>query len=150
LEGWFQEIPELAAAASHTVASLACGELCYGALKVLSETHLRQAGQLVLWFRRQLATARPLTGDSQAELLLVLAAARHALNVPAADVRKSRLALFCSLVARGGWLVVRSHVPWARRTLDELLAKFPECLIHPTGQGPAAAELQTAANDGAQ
>ena len=130
-------MPELREAADRSVAPLEAGKLAYGAFKPLRLGHLDRPRALVRWHRCQLGLDRPVvTGATEADVLLVLAAAIHAMTMPPADVKKNRVAVFVRIVSRGKWWDCLDRVPEARRRLDELLQRFgPELL---SGPWPAA------------
>jgi hypothetical protein len=138
-QGWVDQIPELQEARSRRIAPLPPADTQYGVFKGLKGDADLAAGKQVLWFRRQLASPFPVTGNSEAELLLTLAAARAALAVPREELTKGRLAIFASTVGRGLYLKVLGHVRAARDSLDGLLELWPECLQHPDGAGPKIA-----------
>ena len=142
--GWLQEVPELREAATRSVAALPPGDLAYGAFAPVAQTDLSD-GSLVPWFRRQLGLSRPVIGATEAELLLVLAAGLAAAAVPAADVQRSRVAIFAATVKRGIWEQVLRRVPAARKLLDAICARWPEALSSPDGMGQ---ELAAAASTG--
>ncbi len=139
----FLEIPVLAATVNRPVRPLpAGGNFPCGIFPSLTERHLRSEPTLVQWFRLQLSTARPVCRANQAELLLVLAAARHALAIPADHVRKNRVAAFVGIVSHNRWQRVLTQLPAAVKRLDELLGRFGRDLLEgdtwPPGQGPGA------------
>lgn len=119
-------VPELVAAWPREVAPLPAGDLLHGVFRPLAEASLKRPFGLVEWFRRQLSALAPVTGDSEAELLLVLAAAVYALRLK--TVRLNRAAAFVACVSRGEWRRVVPYIPDARRQLDELLARQPDLL----------------------
>lgn len=98
-------------------------------------------GSLVVWFRRQLGVRFPLTCDTEADLLLVLAAGLEAAAMPAAQVRKTRRRVFCAMISRRAWRSCSFRVTKARELLDRVLATHPEALIHPEGLGPRADQV---------
>lgn len=71
---------------------------------------------MIAWFRRQLAAPEPVTGPTEAELLLVLAAARYATKLPDNQVR-NRVGLFVRCVSRRYW---RRLLPQLQGACDEL------------------------------
>lgn len=71
---------------------------------------------MIAWFRRQLAAPEPVTGPTEAELLLVLAAARYATRLPESQVR-NRVGLFVRCVSRRYW---RRLLPQLQGACDEL------------------------------
>ncbi len=136
-QDWMQDVPELREARGRRITPLPPGNLVYGAPAQVHEQHLAD-GSLVNWFRRQLSLASPFVGNSEAELLLVLAAGLASAAVPKAEVLKSRAAIFNATVSRRLWNKVLPHVRAARNLLDVVLQVRPECLVDPTGMGPAA------------
>jgi hypothetical protein len=137
-EAWLDEVPELREARMRRIAPLPPADLRYGAFRVIRRYDALTNGSLVIWFRRQLGVVRPITGDSEADLLLVLAAGLAAAAVPQAEVQKNRLAIFGSTVGRGLWGKILHHVPAARKLLDQVLLMYPECLTHADELGPRA------------
>jgi hypothetical protein len=124
----FADIPELAAAAGQRIAPLPVNSLKYGVWENFDGKKLRTPLALVEWFRRQLSLPKPVCGESEANLLLVLASAAYALAMKQADVKKNRVAVFCSTVSRGKWQRVLFYVPASRKQLDELLQTNPDLL----------------------
>ena len=109
------------------------GRLAYGVFKPLLETDLKSAEQMVQWFRRQLGAPRPVTDANQGALLLVLAAAEYVMELPAREVRKTRVALFCSIVRHQNWRRALPNLPVARRTLDHLIEARPDLFLRKVG-----------------
>jgi hypothetical protein len=136
-ERWFGEVPELREAAGRRIVPLPPAGLVYGAFKPLKETNLAD-GSLVAWYRRQIGLSRPLTGDTEADLLLVLAAGIAASKIPDREVLKSRVGIFSATVSRGAWSKVLFCVPAARELLDHVASLRPDCLTDPAGMGRAA------------
>lgn len=131
-------IPELAEAVARRIAPLPPGDLRYGAFQALQKPEGLRNGALVLWFRQQLGLPRPLTGDAESDLLLVLAAGLTAATMPQDDVKKNRLAVFSSIVSRGQWWKAHAQVRAARKMLDKMLEMYPQCLTAVEGLGPSA------------
>jgi hypothetical protein len=131
---WLDEVPEVQEARLRRIAPLPPAGLVYGAFESLREEHL-STGSLVPWFRRQLGCQRPVTTDSEGELLLVLAAGLAAAAVPREEVSKSRCGIFVATVKRALWPKVLKHVPAARKLLDTVLAEYPEALTAADGLG---------------
>jgi hypothetical protein len=122
-----KEEPEILAAARSTrVASLPAGDLACGVFRRQDVTlkTLRLPGKLIGWFRRQLSAHKPATGDTEADLLLVMAAARYALELRDDEVRSSRVAVFAHIVGRGAWGRAMPCLPDARRELDRMIEQF--------------------------
>lgn len=132
------EVPELEAAREQRIAPLPPEALARDAFRPLKTEHLRDVVTLVRWFRRQLSLQRPLTGESKAELLLVLSTGITTAEVPANQVAKSRMGIFVTTIARGLWGKVLWNVPQADAELAKLLAAYPECLTHAEWPGPRA------------
>jgi hypothetical protein len=116
------EIPELKAAALRTVVPLPANSLVYDPLAPVTIDHLGNVASLVEWHQRQLSLAAPLCGDTEADLLLVLAAATHALELPSSEIKKSRAKVFAWQVRTGKYTLALRYVPQARISLDRLAA----------------------------
>ncbi len=127
-----RSVPELAAAATRRVIGLDCRSLRYAIYQPVSYRHLQSPLRIVEWWRRQLTARRPATGDSEAELLLTLAAARYARELDATRVRTNRVAMWVSLLSRGDWETCLVALDEARAELDALLARYPDLLSSPT------------------
>jgi hypothetical protein len=124
------DIPELATAATRLVSKKATEGLKYGTWEMIHESDLARPAKMLSWFRQQLSLRRPVTGATEAELLLVLAAASYAANCHASRVLKSRCALFVHLVNGAIWDGrVISRIRSVRRWLDELAAREGEFWI---------------------
>ncbi len=112
-------IPELDAAHSDAVDPLPANSLRHGGIFAkLKLEHLKRPASLVEWFRRQLSSPKPALPGTRAHLLLVLAAARHALAIPERDVRKSRVAAFVRIVSRRAWLQCSHYLDQALADLE--------------------------------
>lgn len=98
-------------------------------------------GSLVIWFRRALGVRDPLVCDTEADLLLVLAAGLWAAGIAPTDVKKTRRHAFGATVSRRIWGRCVRKVPAARELLDRLLAAHPQALEHPEGLGPRAEQV---------
>jgi len=125
------EAPELRGVRGKVVEPLPAKRLVHSVFHPLQERHLRSPITLVEWFRRQLGAPRPATEASEAALLLVLAAARHVMTLPASDIKKNSTALFVRIVGRANWRRVLPELPDARRDLDGLLKENPTLLTGP-------------------
>jgi len=120
----FQRAPVLADARKRVVRPLpAAGLFGCGVFGEIEDRHLRRPTSLVEWFRRQLSAARPVAAGNEAELILVLAAARHAIGVPAGELRKSWSAIFAGIVGRRRWNKVGGELSAAVAELDRLKAR---------------------------
>lgn len=115
-------VPELAEAGDREVAPRPVGKLAYGAFAAIEERHLRRAWSLMQWHAQQLSLPAPIVGASLAEMILVVAAGLYAIKLPHAEVRKSRVAVFCDVVSRQRWRRVLRHVPAAAEAVRSLLA----------------------------
>ena len=138
------ELPILRARRGRPVLPLPIGNAFpAGIFAGLEIQYLRRVESMIRWFRLQLATPQPVAGPNEAELLLVLAAARHALAVPADQVKKSRPAIFASIVGHGRerWGRVKTELPAAAAELDRLLADYGRPLLE--GQQWPPAKLET-------
>lgn len=116
------EIPQLLEASRRFVAAMPdAANLVYGPFRVLTAEQLLQPDTIVRWFRRQLALRKPLTKGSEAELLVVLAAATWASKLAPDEVKRSRVAAFSSVITREGfWHRVKRYIPQAAETLESL------------------------------
>jgi len=138
-----EDHPLLREACRRSVEALPPDDLVGNAFAPLAESELKDPVKVTGWFRRQLAVRRPLTPPTEADLLLVLAAASWASKMPADQVRKSRKGAFVDTVLRGRWRRVASHVGRAHEFLEAFREEFPECLTCPTGRGPRVEEVTT-------
>lgn len=127
---------EIEEAEERKVLCLTVGELAYGVFKPLKEKFLAEPSCVVVWFRRQLSAERPVMGDSEAELLLTIAAAIHAVMMPAKEIKRSRCAVFIDVVAHHKWRRVTDRIPEARSRLDKVLSEQPNALICDDGVVP--------------
>lgn len=115
--------PILSEAAGRLIAPLPASGLVHGVYAPIRPVHLGQPLRLVEWHRRQLSTAVPVMGNSEADLLLTLATALFAASLPERDIRKSRVAAFVSTINKRQWHRSLSFVPEARKLLDAALAR---------------------------
>jgi len=115
--------PILAEASTRRIAPKPAGGLSHGifARTVFSEADLRQLSRMVVWHRQQLSSPMPAMGDTEADLLLTLAAALYAREIPQAEVRSSRVGAFINAITRKQWEHVVPYVPKARKALDEII-----------------------------
>ena len=122
----FAEIPELAEAQDRRLLPLPAGDLVYGIFgeKVLSLELLKNARFTVDWHCKQLSAPRPIAGDTEADLLLTMAARERALRTRDRDVKSSRVGMFVSVLRYGNYRLVLPWLPDAAETL----AKFAEHL----------------------
>ena len=116
----FAEVPELAEARSKLLAPLPAGDLAYGVFheKSLSRELLKFPASIVTWHQQQLSTLRPVAGDTEADLLLTLAARMRAVELPEREVKRNRVAVFIDAVSRGRWQHVLRYVPGCASWLD--------------------------------
>lgn len=91
-----------------------------GAFSVLRTRHLSNAAGLREWFQKQLSLHDPVTGNTKADLLLVLAAAIYATKVPEADVKKSRVAIFIDCIHKQRWRKATRYIDQAVDQLTDL------------------------------
>jgi hypothetical protein len=118
-------MPVLAEAASIAVDPMpASQKISAGAFAALKEKHLSDTRLLSEWFQRQLSLPDPVCGHTRADLLLVIAAGLHAMKVPEADVKKTRVAIFVNVVHRGRWRQVTKYVSEANDRLIEFETKL--------------------------
>jgi hypothetical protein len=116
--------PLLVEAAQRIITPQPAGKLARSVFAPLSESHLRHTGHMVEWHAKQLSAASPVMGNTEAHLLLVLASAIHATEMPITKVEKSRVGVFVGIIRKRAWLRVMRHVPMARKRLDELRANI--------------------------
>ena len=76
----------------------------------LKRNHLGSDQTMRNWFAAQLASSSPVTGDTEAHLRLVLAAAKYADKMPDRSVRKTRVAVFTGIVSGHKWETVRGSL----------------------------------------
>ena len=126
----FEEVPELAEASQRNAKPLPAGEHVYGSTKpaVLTSETIKSGLLLVEWFRRHLGTDDPFCGQTEADLLLVMAAAGHAEKMPQQKVLKNRVAIFCAQVSHRKWRQVLHQVQAARKRLDGMQRVYPDVL----------------------
>ena len=122
----FAEISELAKAQDRRLLPQPAGDLKFGIFtpKVLTLELLRNARFTVEWHCRQLSAPQPAAGDTEADLLLTMAARERALKTPEKEVKKNRVAMFVSVLSHGNYRLVLPWLPDAMETLD----KFAEHL----------------------
>lgn len=89
----------------------------------IQEDYLENTQALVEWHRRQLSAASPVVGDTEAHLLLVLAAGLSASRMSKASVKKNRVSVFAGTVKRRKWQAVLGYVEEARERLDRWRAE---------------------------
>lgn len=114
--------PILTAAKERRIAPLPAGVLLHGVYAPIKEHHLHQPLRFVAWHRKQLSTAVPVMGDTEADLLLTIATALYATSLRDSEVTKSRAAVFVGTIARQKFLRSMPFVPQARMLLDEWIA----------------------------
>ena len=116
-------IPELIAAAAIEIepAEGGPGDCQYGVFAPLTACEIAKPLGLVGWFRRQLASPRPATGNTEADLLLVIAAALFVRSLPRDDVRRP-VGKLVDVISRGVWYRALPFVPEARKLLDGAVA----------------------------
>lgn len=115
-----QNDEELSDLWSQTVLAKPAGKLKRGIFHPLQTKHVKEPMQLVNWFASQLSADRPATGNSLAELVLVLATALYVTdprnrseNIPAR---------FAGIVGKNSWGLSVAYIPAARRALDAMRA----------------------------
>jgi hypothetical protein len=122
------------------VAQLPPGGLVGNVFTPLKSESLRSTLWMVRWFRQQIGVHSPLTGSTEADLLLVLATAIYASEMQPAEVRKSRVGVFAFVVSKRRWRYVVAQLEAAVLRLAQLLARFPDALRHPQHLGDAVDE----------
>lgn len=110
-------IPELQRAALQFVTPKDAGDLVYGAFACLLERHLETPATILDWHARQLNLPEPVVGATAAEAILCVAAGLYAARMRAEDVRKNRVAVFVSTVAKGRWERVLPYVREASKAV---------------------------------
>lgn len=121
------EIPELVSAARQRLSRRPAGGLLYGgAFRVLEIEHLRPENvkALVAWHRQQLSLKKPVCGDTEADLLLVIAAGHWAWCLDREAVAKNRVAALVNLICRRLWREALPRVRWAAAALDKLAGEL--------------------------
>lgn len=113
------DAPILAAARERRVAPLPPGDLLYGVFAAIEERHIREPLGFVTWHRMQLGTPEPVMGDTEADLLLTLAAALYAASLRREEIRKNRVAIFVNAISHHAFLRCLPFVPKARSLLDQ-------------------------------
>jgi hypothetical protein len=119
-----RQSPLLAEARERRLVPLPADELLHGVYAPIESKHLRNPLSLVAWHRKQLSTVRHPMGDTEADLLIVIAVALYAVSVPDADVRKTRVAIFVNAIHRRKWCKALPFVPKARSLLDMAIKRF--------------------------
>jgi len=119
-EDFFSEIPELAAAAATQIEPRPVGDCAHGIFRPLSSADILDPTGVVPWFRRQLSAPHPATGNTEADVLLVIAAALY-VKSRLKDVDRP-VGLLISIISRGQWRKVVPYVAEARRLLDDAIA----------------------------
>lgn len=149
-------VAALRAARERSIAPLPPESLDLDPFAPLRLAHLGDVASLTRWFRRQLSIVRPLTGDSHAELVLVLAAGLAAIAIPRSRIRhesieRGRIGCFVTTLTRGLWGKVLWQVERADQQLGSLIAAYPECLTAAEWPGPRAEAVVTGSpSDGGQ
>ena len=110
-------IPELTAAGQIEIAPLPAGSCARGVYGPLTFGEISKPLGLVPWFRRQLSSPFPATANTEADLLLVLAAALYVQSQPRESLTKP-VGLLVKLVSQKQWRKVAPFVSDARRLLD--------------------------------
>ncbi len=106
---------------------LPCGEqLVTGPLRAILDDHVKNPIRLVRWQRMQLGLPAPIATNSVAELLLIVAAALHAMRF----ARGRPVKLFIAILKKARWEDVLYLVREARKLLDTWLAERGDALLH--------------------
>ena len=111
--------PLLAEASTRIIEPVQSERLHRSVFSPLQEVHLQSVANLCEWHSKQLSAAHPVAGNTEAHLLLVIAAAIHAMSMPATKVETSRVAVFIGIVKKRSWKRVARHLPKARQRLDD-------------------------------
>ena len=112
-------VPELIAAAQTTIEATEPKSVRYGAFASIELDHVLHPESFIAWFRAQLGLASPVMQDTEADLLLCVAAGIMAREARPEDVRKNRAALFINTITRRKWYDALPHVQSARKLIDE-------------------------------
>lgn len=111
--------PILSAAKERRIAPLPAGKLLHGVYAPINGDHLSRPLGFVKWHRQQLSTAVPVMGNSEADLLLTIAAVLYADSLRDGEVKKSRVGAFVHTISRRKFWRILPFVPRARTLLDE-------------------------------
>ena len=116
--------PILLAARGRRIAPSPAGGLAHGVFAPLTGKLIAKPVRFVGWHRQQLSTAVPVMGDTEADLLLTLAAALYAGSMRDGEVEKNRVAVFVHTIARRKFWRVLPHVPAARTLLNDAVERY--------------------------
>ena len=119
-------LPDMRELSELIVSPLPPGRLIYGAFAVIQESRLSSPESMSVWFRKQLSLPRPVCGNTQAHLALVLASARHAIKMRSSEIRQNRCAVFVGIIHHCSWKRVARHLP---ESIDQLRALPDDWLI---------------------
>lgn len=112
-ESLLEEVEELRDAALRTIDPKPAEELRFDPFVTLKEKHLESSEQMAIWHQCQLSSVSPAMGDTEADLLLVLAAAKTSRSVPQSQIKTSRRALFVWLIRNREFDRCLKHLPAA-------------------------------------
>jgi hypothetical protein len=117
----YEGSPILAEARQRPIAPLPPGGLQHGIFKPLTLKDLSYPPSMVKWHRRQLGSAAPVMGATEADLLLTLATALYATSLEAADVKGTRVGMFAFTLTRRIWERSVPFVPEAGVLLGKVI-----------------------------
>lgn len=123
MDALLAQSPILTAARGRLIAPLPPGNLLHGVYAPIKSHHLHEPLRFVKWHRMQLSTAVPVMGNTEADLLLVVATALYATSLRESDVTKTRVAVFVGTIARRKFLRSLPFVPEARTLLDAAISR---------------------------
>lgn len=125
------------------VAPLPPGELIGDSFAPLSDDTFceRNLFRLIRWFRCHLGVREPLLCDTEADLLIVLAAGYYAISVPSHEVKTTRRRIFAYTISRADWRRCCRYFASASELLARFLVVFPQALSHPESMGPRAVDV---------
>jgi hypothetical protein len=126
----FEDDPALAGLAQRNVRSLPAGDFSSSVFRedLFTVETLRKTSALLEWFRRQLSSHCPILEGTAADFVLAKALAIYALALKAEEVKKNRVAVFCSKFSRREWRFAIPKLREARAEFDRLLAKYSDSL----------------------
>lgn len=132
---------ELQDLASQELEPLPVNSLGGGVFRPIQTQHLSNPRDMLEWHRRQLSASCPVAGPTAAHAAFVVAAALRAARMPAAEVRRSRVAVFSGIVRKGfeSWGVCRQYAAEAIQHVRGHLASLVGAGA-PVHQGPGAGD----------
>ena len=119
----------LAEARQREITPMPVGQLADGIFLPLTKSRLADPLKCTEWTRRQLSHEWAAVGATEADLLLVLAVARHATDPPPGRSIHSPVGWFTFAVRKHDPSLVRRELRMARETLDRLLDEWGDALL---------------------